>query len=124
MQQLLTYEDMKTVVESKLQGQLHGTHLIDVRDEEEVESTGMIPGAVNVPLDQLEAALKSDPEEFQKNYAIPKPPQDDKLVVYCLSGKRAEKGEKLARECGYTKTAVYPGSWNEWSKHADEHKEG
>ncbi|RNF26093.1 Heat shock protein 67Bb [Trypanosoma conorhini] len=122
MQKLLTYEDVKAVVESKLKGQLPRTHLIDVRGQDEVQSTGIIPGALNLPLDQLEAALKSEPGQFKEKYAVPKPPQEDTLIMYCLMGKRAEKGEKVARECGYADTAVYPGSWTEWSERAKEQK--
>jgi rhodanese-related sulfurtransferase len=38
--------------------------VIDVRSDEEVES-GSIPGAVHIPMDQLEARMKDIPKDVQ-----------------------------------------------------------
>ncbi|PWU84320.1 hypothetical protein C4B63_235g1 [Trypanosoma cruzi] len=59
----------------------------------EVQSTGLIPTAINIPLDELESALKADHESFQKTYAVSKPLQDHTLVMYCKKGLRGMEGE-------------------------------
>ncbi|ESS65798.1 hypothetical protein TCDM_14255 [Trypanosoma cruzi Dm28c] len=123
MQNSLDYAAIKDIVANKLRGELKTTHLIDVRGRDEVQSTGLIPTAINIPLDELESALKADHESFQKTYAVSKPLQDHTLVMYCKKGLRGMEGEKRARQCGYTNTAVYPGSWDDWSKNTKEQKE-
>lgn len=58
-----------------------GAVLLDVRTKEEYKS-GHVPGAVNIPLDNLQSA-KLD--------------KDKPLFVYCLSGARS------SRACSYLK---------------------
>ena len=66
-----------------------GAKLIDVRTPEEF-ADGHIPGAVNVPLDQLGQRLE----------AIG--PKDAAGVVYCRSGGRSAAAARRLRGLGYT----------------------
>lgn len=113
--QRLTYATMKALVVKKQAGGLPGTYIFDVRGTDEFAG-GAIPGAVNVPLDQLEAALKLSTDDFSSKYSSAKPDTADHVVTYCLRGGRAEKAASALTANGYTNVDVYPGSWTEWAE--------
>lgn len=113
--QRLAYSAMRALVQSKQAGQEANTYIIDVRGTDETSSTGVIPTAVNIPLDQVEAALKKTAEDFQSTYGVAKPQPTNRIVTYCMRGMRAEKGAAMFTAAGYTSVDVYPGSWAEWS---------
>lgn len=62
--------------------------LIDVREVNEY-TTGHIPGAVNIPLSQIESA-----EDVLSD-------KDMTLYVYCLSGARSSKAVRGLQKMGY-----------------------
>ena len=74
--------------------------LLDVRTPEEF-AAGHIPGAVNIPYDQVAAHLS----------AIPK---DDEVVLYCHSGRRAGLAAEVLATKGYTKLAHLQGDMQGW----------
>jgi phage shock protein E len=74
--------------------------LLDVRTPEEF-AAGHIPGAVNIPYDQVAAHLS----------AIPK---DDEVVLYCHSGRRAGLAAEVLATNGYTKLAHLQGDMQGW----------
>ncbi|KAK7197356.1 Rhodanese-like domain containing protein [Novymonas esmeraldas] len=112
--QRLTYTTMKALVAKKQAGDAHD-FVLDVRGTDEVAG-GAIPTSVNVPLDQLEAALKLSADEFQHRYSAAKPALTDHIVTYCLRGMRAEKAAATLHSGGFTNVDVYAGSWAEWSQ--------
>lgn len=114
--QRLSFALMQALAQKKLAGEEPNTHIVDVRGTDEVQSTGMIPTAVNIPLDQLDAALKASAEDFQKSYNVAKPATSDRIVTYCLRGGRADKAAGIFTAAGYSTVDVYPGSWTEWSE--------
>lgn len=65
-----------------------GTRIIDVRTREEVEETGMIKGAINIPAEEVVSRLAE----------IPK---DREVVVHCSTGARAEMSYTILKEKGY-----------------------
>lgn len=75
--------------------------LIDVRSQIEFE-TEHINGAINIPLDQLEARLEEIPRQKQ-------------IVVICRSGKRAERAAYLMMGKGMQPT-VLEGGLLAWQK--------
>lgn len=78
--------------------------ILDVRSPEEF-ADGHIPGAINVPYDQIAANLDSL-ESFLTA----------EIVVYCRTGRRAGVAEKALREAGFTQVVDLEGhmvSWNE-----------
>lgn len=74
--------------------------LIDVREADECES-GMIEGAVNIPLGQLKRSLSQLPR-WQK------------IVAYCQHGARSLKAARILREGGWTEAASMSGGIMAW----------
>ena len=66
-----------------------GARLVDVRTPTEF-AAGHIPGAVNIPLQQLEGRL----EELQ--------PKDQTLVLYCRSGNRSSTAARVLKGAGFS----------------------
>jgi len=74
--------------------------LLDVRTPEEF-AAGHIPGAVNIPYDQVAGRLAE----------IPK---DDEVVLYCRSGRRAGLAAEVLAASGYTRLAHLEGDMQGW----------
>jgi len=75
--------------------------LVDVRSGTEFAS-GHIPGAVNIPMDQIEARL----EDLGSNLDLP-------LVLICQSGKRARMTADLIEPC-QRQIGVLEGGTKAW----------
>ncbi|EPY30732.1 Heat shock protein 67Bb [Strigomonas culicis] len=114
--QRYTYATMEALVKSKLNGNALDTCILDVRGKDEVSSTGTIPTAVHIPLDQLDAALRKSAEEFSQEYGFTRPSSSQPVVTYCLKGMRAEKAAAILSDHKYENVSIYPGSWTEWSE--------
>lgn len=78
--------------------------LIDVRSREEFAS-GHIPGAVNIPYDEL-------PGRFGELAAD----RDDEVVVYCRTGRRAKIAESALSEAGFRNVRDLEGHMTAWSE--------
>lgn len=80
-------------------------YLLDVRTPEELKEHGMIAGAVNIPIDELQARLAEVPK-------------DKEIVAYCMRGGRAETAAGILREAGYTEPIQTGGitAWKEAGK--------
>lgn len=65
-----------------------GATLVDVRTPEEF-AAGHLPGAVNLPVDEL-------PQRLGELGSPEKP-----LVIYCRSGARSTRAERLLKERGF-----------------------
>ena len=61
--------------------------LVDVRESSEV-AQGVIPGAVHIPLGQLQSRLRELPK-------------DQTIVVYCRSGNRSRSAVSTLKAAGY-----------------------
>jgi rhodanese-related sulfurtransferase len=77
--------------------------ILDVRTPEEF-AAGHIPGAVNIPYDQLESRLAELPAE-----------PDTEIVVHCKSGHRAGIAEETLSRAGYENLEDLKGHWQAWS---------
>lgn len=66
--------------------------IVDVRDPKEFEND-TVPGAANIPLDQLDAKLKGMSKETL-------------IVFVCNNGKLSSRAQKLAEKAGF-KTTMY-----------------
>ncbi|XP_028715911.1 thiosulfate:glutathione sulfurtransferase [Peromyscus leucopus] len=111
-----TMTGVPTVSYSELRSLLASgrAQLIDVRSREEAEA-GTIPGALNIPVSELETALTMDPATFQALYSAEKPKLEDKnLVFFCQLGKRGSQATALAQGLGYTGARHYAGAYKEW----------
>ncbi|ELV13275.1 thiosulfate:glutathione sulfurtransferase [Tupaia chinensis] len=88
--------------------------LFDVRSREEA-AAGTIPGALNIPVSELEGALQMEPAAFRALYSAEKPKlEDENLVFFCQIGKRGLQATQLAQSLGYTGARNYPGAYREW----------
>ncbi len=74
--------------------------VLDVRTAEEF-AAGHVPGAINVPYDQVASQLAQ----------IPK---DKDVVLYCKSGRRAGLAAEVLRASGYTKLEHLQGDMQAW----------
>lgn len=98
---------------------IHRTYLIDVRTPEETHRYGMIPTAINIPVNVVQEVLGNDisPEEFEETYGIPKPRQaDHSLWFYCQHGMRSAAAAEVAESLGYQSVSNFGGSFAEWAK--------
>jgi hydroxyacylglutathione hydrolase len=75
--------------------------VLDVRSQAEW-AAGHLPGAVNVPLGELEQRLEEAP---------PGRP----LIVQCQTGARAAIAVSLLKARGLENVFLYPGGFAEWS---------
>ncbi|KAI5300810.1 hypothetical protein KEM55_004798 [Ascosphaera atra] len=106
----------------KVASSLPSARLIDVREPSELRSTGVIPGAVNIPLKTAPDAYSLPPDEFLDRFGYEKPgsSKDDEnkdFIFYCLAGVRARSAAELARQAGFKgRIGVYDGSWKDWEK--------
>jgi rhodanese-related sulfurtransferase len=80
----------------------HADHLfvLDVRSPEEFRE-GHVPGAVNVPDDQIAAR-------------IAEVPKDKDVVLYCRSGRRAGIAADVLTANGYTRLSHLEGDMQAW----------
>lgn len=76
--------------------------ILDVRSETEYRS-GHIPGAVNIPQDQLAERLSE--------LDVPK---SEEVVVHCEGGRRAALAEQVLVESGYTHVLDLEGHMKGW----------
>ncbi len=76
--------------------------VLDTRSPEEY-STGHVPGAINVPYDQVAERLAEIP-------------RDKDVVLYCRSGRRAQIAAETLAENGYTRLLHLDGDMNAWEK--------
>ncbi|MHB9863892.1 rhodanese-like domain-containing protein [Streptomyces sp. YIM S03343] len=97
-----------TLGTEQARSRLHEFTVIDVRTPAEYAS-GHLPGAINIPLDNLKKAL---PE-------IRHAAQQGKLLVVCASGSRSENACKQLAEEGIA-TATLSGGTGAWASQGNE----
>ncbi|MGY1704781.1 rhodanese-like domain-containing protein [Geodermatophilus sp. SYSU D00697] len=78
--------------------------LIDVRTPAEFRA-GHIPGAVNVPLDELRGSLDQLRQVLETHHDV---------VLVCRSGQRAGKAQEALAAAGHDRSAVLHGGIADW----------
>ena len=73
-----------------------GNVLIDVRERDELEETGFVPGAQHYPMSNIDSAL-------------PNLDKDKKYYVMCRSGKRSAQVQNYLLDNGYEAVNVEGG---------------
>jgi len=78
--------------------------VLDVRDPHELEGDlGALPGAVNIPLKQLEQRLGELSIQERKD-----------IVVVCRTGKRSEAAAQMLQKSGFEQLFVLNGGMKAW----------
>ncbi len=94
MENFLTAPHNETVIQPEEFLQKVKAHenifIVDVRESKELEETGFIEGAANIPVRQVAARI----EEFPQDLATP-------IVTYCASGHRSSHAAVYLRAYGY-----------------------
>jgi phage shock protein E len=84
------------IVEEKIKA---GALVVDVRTEDEFADEAF-PGAVNIPVGELQARMK----ELE--------PKDRPLVLYCASGARSALAARILKAAGWTDVINAGGLWD------------
>jgi 3-mercaptopyruvate sulfurtransferase SseA len=114
---VITFDELTAALAQAGQGGAAGLRLVDVREPKEIEETGRLPGAINIPLTKLKASLALEPAQFEAEFGALRPTKDDPapLVFYGLCGVKSSAALEIAHKLGYKKARNYPGGWEEWS---------
>ncbi|XP_075747745.1 rhodanese domain-containing protein CG4456 isoform X3 [Rhipicephalus microplus] len=109
------YEEVKDLLEKGK------AFFVDVREPKELVNDGRIPGCVNIPLNEVGAALELPPEKFKEKYGRDKPSPDDPNVIFsCRKGVRATSAMQTAHARGYHAARFYRGSFCDWEQRGGE----
>ena len=99
----VSVEDAKTLVNSE------DVLFVDVRETQEVQNTGGLPGHVHVPRGLLEFLV--DPESPMHK---PELSSGRRLVVYCASGGRSALAAKTLQDMGVENVCHIAGGFTAW----------
>ena len=81
--------------------------IIDVREGTEIEETGAIPNAVNIPRGLIE--MKLSPSNDSQGLS-----SDTPIVVYCGGGSRASLAGRTLIELGFKNVFNLEGGFRGW----------
>ena len=85
--------------------------LIDIRESEELEQNGFIPGSVHAPRGMLEfyadSSLPYHKPEFDKN---------KRIILHCASGGRSALAASTLKQMGYDNVAHLDGGIKAWKE--------
>ena len=85
--------------------------LVDVREPQERQATGAIPGAISAPRGMLE--FYADPSlPYHKDEFDP----DRRIILHCASGGRSALGAATLKEMGYSNVAHLDGGIKAWQE--------
>jgi rhodanese-related sulfurtransferase len=84
------------------------TLVVDVRDEPEIQKSGMIAGAIHVSRGMLE--FRADPETPYHHKSFEK---SKVTILYCASGGRSALAGKLLKHMGYDQVFNL-GAFKDW----------
>lgn len=83
--------------------------LVDVRENDEREQDGIIPGSIHVPRGLLE--FQADPESPAYN---PELRPEGRVILYCGTGGRSALAGKTLRDMGFVDVASVAGGYAAW----------
>jgi rhodanese-related sulfurtransferase len=96
---------MRSITADQLKRRLDGTtppFMLDVREPEEM-ADGVIPGSVNIPMDEVEHRLRELPIEGE-------------IVVICHMGLRSAYIARRLKALGYDRVTNLSGGVDAWLK--------
>lgn len=83
--------------------------IIDIRESEERQQHGAIPGALHAPRGMLE--FHADPST---PYYRPEFDPNARIILYCASSGRSALATKTLQDMGFTNVAHLDGGLNAW----------
>ncbi len=83
--------------------------LVDLREREELESQGVIPGAIHAPRGMLEFYADSSTPYHRDEFD-----PAARIVLYCASGGRSALACKSLKELGFQNVAHLDGGFKGW----------
>ena len=89
--------------------------LVDVRDSDEREREGTIPGSVHVPRGMLE--FQADPES---PIHVSEMQPERRILLFCGTGGRSALAAKTLLDMGYSDVASLAGGYQAWRAAKDE----
>ena len=98
-------------VEQVRREQEAGAVLVDLREPEERQRTGAIPGAVHAPRGMLE--FYADPTS---TYHRAEFDPGKRIILHCASGGRSALAADTLRQMGYASVAHLDGGFRAWSE--------
>ena len=98
----LSYEESNLLIEN------HKTVIIDVREESEVYSQGIIKNAIHIPRGLIEFQLKPDSDKNPVSID-----SETNILVYCAGGYRSALAAKSLIDLGF-KNVYNLGGFKEW----------
>ncbi|MEC8218982.1 MAG: rhodanese-like domain-containing protein [Pseudomonadota bacterium] len=98
----LSYEESKLLIEN------HKTVIIDVREESEVYSQGIIKNAIHIPRGLIEFQLKPDSDKNPVSID-----SETNILIYCAGGYRSALAAKSLIDLGF-KNVYNLGGFQEW----------
>ena len=98
----LSYEESNLLIEK------HKTVIIDVREESEVYSQGIIKNAIHIPRGLIEFQLKPDSDKNPVSID-----SETNILVYCAGGYRSALAAKSLIDLGF-KNVYNLGGFQEW----------
>lgn len=83
--------------------------IVDVREPPELEASGKVAGAINVPRGMLQ--FRADPKS---PHYEPRFDPSKTVILYCASGVRSALGGKVLKDLGYEKVFNL-GGFSDWA---------
>ena len=94
----LSYDDSIDLIKN------HSTLIIDVREESEVHSSGVIKNAIHIPRGLIEFKISNISTIIE---------EDTNILVYCAGGYRSALAAKTLKDFGF-KNVFNIGCYEEW----------
>ena len=82
-------------------------NLIDIREGDELESTGKVENSVHIPRGKLEIFLDPNSALFQQGILD----QNKEMVLFCAGGVRSALAAKALKDMGYEKISHIEGGF-------------
>ena len=88
-----------------------GSLIVDLREPEELEASGRIPGSLHVPRGMLE--FRADPET---PYHLEPFDRDRRIILHCASGGRSALAAATLKDMGYENVGHLDGGFKAWTE--------
>ena len=88
-----------------------GATLIDIREAEELQQSGKIPGSTHAPRGMMEFYADPSTPYHKKEFD-----RDKRIILHCASGGRSALAAKTLKDMGYQHVAHLDGGIKAWKE--------